>query len=269
MPGKIILFLLITLLTSCNNDLLGLFRSVGLDERLQERNNFQFLRPEDMSLSLGNEFSFIVLTDIHIEDGNTRGFEKLKDVIAADNDIKFVVVTGDITQCGTRGDLEQFTAIAQSFGIPCYPVIGNHDIYFDNWPHWKSLIGSTRYRIDGIGATLFVLDSANSYFGKDQLNWLERELRSANGRVFVFTHVNLFVGSSGGMQQLTDAKERARVCSILQNRCDSMFMGHAHKRDDRKVGGVQYITIEDFKGSRTYCRVSVKSTGITYQFIKL
>ena len=269
MPGKILLLLLAVLLSGCNNDFLGLLRSNGLDERLKERNNFRFLRPQDMELSLGNEFAFLVLTDIHIEHKNAHDFEKLTEVIQGDDEIQFVVITGDITQHGVREDIEKFIAIARRFGVPCYPVIGNHDIFFENWTNWKSLIGSTRYRIDGGGATLFMLDSANAYFGREQLSWLEREIKSASGRVFVFTHANLFIKSPVDIQQLTDVKERARICSILRDHADSMFMGHAHTRDEREIGNVQYVTIEDFKSNKTYCRVSVKRTGVSYHFKKL
>ena len=257
------------LLIGCRNDFAGLVHSTDLDERLQERNSFRFLRPEDRELHLGEEYSFIVLTDIHIENKNARGLEKLTAVIAEHN-IQFVVIIGDITQNGTREDIERFIEIARSFrndnrSVPCYPVIGNHDIFFGNWPHWSSLIGSTRYRIDGGGATLFVLDSANAYLGRGQLNWLENELKSASGRVFVFTHSNLFIRNLG-IQQLADARERARICAILHNRGDLMFMGHSHERDIRTVGGVQYISIEDFRDNQIYCLVTVKHTGISYRF---
>ena len=256
------------LFIGCNVDILGLVRSNDLSERLKEQNNFIFLRQQDRELSVGNEFSFIVLSDTHIEDGNAFGLEKLKDVVAADSSIKFVVITGDITQYGDRKDIMKFMEIALSFrddfGVPCYPVIGNHDIYFNNWLYWKELIGSTCYRINCGAATLFILDSANAFFGKEQLDWLDRELKSAQGRVFVFTHSNLFVDNQMGIQQLVDAREAAKVCSILQNRCDMMFMGHQHKTGLHEAGGVRYLSVESFKDSKTYCLVSVKASGLSY-----
>jgi 3',5'-cyclic AMP phosphodiesterase CpdA len=263
--------------TGCNVDLLGLFVSTDLDERLQEKDNLKFLNGNDWTtLSLDTEYSFIVLTDIHIENGNASGLEKLKGVIADNNTtagnskIEFVAVLGDITQYGSAQDSDKFIEIAGTFGVPCYPVIGNHDIYFGNWPVWKEKIGSTCYRINSGGAaTLFVLDSANAFFGKNQLDWLERELRSAQGHVFVFTHSNLFVNGPADIQQTTDIRERARIVSILQNKCDIVFMGHVHKRVINETGNVKYITIEDFKSAQIYCLVTVKNSGITYNFFKI
>ena len=271
MPGKrihlLVFFSLLIFLftTGCNSDLLGLFRSTDLDERLKEQNNFKFLRHEDRNISVGEEYSFIVVSDTHIENGNTFGLEKLKDVIAADSSIKFAVITGDITQNGSRKDIETFITLARSLGIPCYPVIGNHDIYFDNWTHWKNLIGSTRYRINGDGTTLFMLDSANLFFGKEQLDWLEREIKKTQGRVFVFTHVNLFSISPVIIQQLPDVRERARLISILSGRCDIMFMGHNHHGSTRETGGVIFLTAESFIDNKIYYLVSVTKTGISYK----
>lgn len=268
---KVILFLIIlyglVFLSGCRNDILGLFTSNDLDERLKERDNFIFLKPEDRSLSFGTDYSFIVLAETHIEDGNTHGLEKLKDV--TNGSVKFAIILGDITQNGAEHDINKFKEIAGTLGVPCYPVIGNHDIFFGNWKNWKEHIGSTSYKIDGDGTTLFILDSANSFFGKEQLDWLQREINNTQGRVFVFTHSNLFVTGPVDMQQLNDTRERARLMSILRNRCDIMFMGHSHTRLINEAGNVIYINIEDFRKSKTYCLVSVKPSGITYEFKKL
>jgi len=257
-------------LTGCNVDIAGLVVSTGPDERLQEKDKLTFLETNGWTApSFGSEYSFIVLTDIHIEDGNDNDFEKIAAVI--DNTIKFVVVVGDITQNGSASHIDTFIEIARSFGVPCYPVIGNHDIYFGNWSVWKEKIGSTCYRInESTGtATLFVLDTANAFYGNKQLDWLEREIKSAQGHVFVFTHSNLFVDGPVDIQQTTDLRERARVVSILQNKCNSMFMGHIHKRIIHETGNVRYIIIEDFKSNHGYYLVTVNNSGVTYEFKNL
>ena len=256
-------------LSACNVDFLGFFYSNDLDERLAERDNFKFLTGAQRSLSFGDEYSFIVVSDTHIEDGDAFGLEALKDVIADNGGIKFVVFLGDITQYGSQKDINKFIEISKTFNIPCYPVIGNHDIYFGNWPVWKDNIGSTRYRIDGGETTLFILDSANAFFGNEQLDWLQKELKNTPGRVFVFTHSNLFVNDLPDIQQLSDMKERARITSMLKNKCDIMFMGHSHERRINEAGNVKYVNIEDFHGTKVYCLVSVTGEGASYTFKKL
>ena len=256
--------------SGCTVDLLGLFGSNDLSVRFKERNNLKYIKSKGWeSLSLGsNEYSFLIVSDTHIENGDAFGLERIKNVILGDNTIKFAAFTGDITQCAEKKDFNKFFEIADSLGIPCYPVIGNHDVYFNNWDNWKNLIGSTCYRIDDDAgwATLLILDTANGSFGDDQLNWLKKQLKTAKGRVFAFTHTNFFVDNPTDIQQLTDPRERAKVCSMLKGRCDTMFTGHLHSRVINDVGGVHYLCIEDFRVSKAYCVVSVSPNGISYRF---
>jgi len=255
---------------SCNVDLFGLLTSTDLDERLKEKNNFKFLSGEDRTAAvLGDEYSFIVITDIHTEGGNANGLEKIQTVIEGNTEIKFAVFCGDLTQNGSEQDVKKILEIARSLAIPVYPVIGNHDIYSGNWSVWKKLIGSTSYRVKRGGADLFILDSANSFLGKQQLDWLANELKSSHGRVFVFSHHNLFVGSAVNIQQQADTRERARLISLLKGKCDMMFTGHSHKRLIKEAGGTLYVNIEDFISNKTYCLVKVSKTGISYDFKKL
>jgi predicted phosphodiesterase len=208
-----------------------------------------------------------VVADIHISGENARGLERLKDAI--DSEIKFVVAIGDITERGSAQEIQRFIDIANTLGVPCFPVIGNHEIYFGNWPVWKEKIGSTRYRIDGDGTTLFILDSANAFLGRDQLDWLQSELQTAQERVFVFSHANIFVEHPLDAQQSTDIRERARLASIMQNRVDIMFTGHVHRQIIKDAGGVRYIVVEAFQRNSAFLRVSVTKTGIEHKLEKL
>ena len=274
MVKKVLLFALllnIFFLTGCRNDLLGLFGSNDLNKRLKEKDSFIFLTAADRAPAFGNSYQFIVVTDTHIEDGNAFGLDKLSTAVTASS-AEFVVVCGDITQNGKTKDIEKFIDIANSLSVPCYPVIGNHDIFFGNFSNWKNKIGSTRYMIEGDTVNLLILDSANGYFGKSQLDWLEREVKNAKNnskKVFVFTHTNLFVKSLVDIQQFTDSREVARICSILKGRCDAMFMGHTHRRLEREVGGVHYITVDGYKETRNYCLVTVDNGDVTWKFYKL
>lgn len=260
---------ILLVLGSCTVDLMGLFASDDMNSRFFERNTFNFLTPDTRVLSLGEEYAFLVLSDTHIEGRDAFGLEKLASVI--DDTIKFVVITGDITQSGTREEVQRFIEIAQSLGVPCYPMLGNHDVYFGNWSIWKELIGSSTYRIDtqDNSTTILILDTANASMGKEQIDWIEEELKTARSHVFIFTHTNLFVEGMGDLQQMTDMRERARIMALLQGRCDAMFTGHVHKRIIKTLGGVEYITIEDYRSKKTYLKVQVTQVGFDYTFRKL
>jgi len=256
----------VCLIIGCNVDLSGLFGSTDLDERLEEKDNFRYLVHNERERTFTDNFSFIVLTDTHVENGNIQDLEKLKTVI--NSDVQFVAILGDITQNGAEQDVKKVVEFTRTLSVPCYPVIGNHDIFFGNWSVWKKYIGATRYRIDGENVTLFILDSANLFIGKAQLDWLEKELKTAKGKVFVFTHVDFFVQDKKIKTEQYDTAERARFMSILRDKCSIVFTGHSHDRGEKEFGGVKYISIEDYKRTQTYCLVKVTPAGVSYEFKK-
>jgi 3',5'-cyclic AMP phosphodiesterase CpdA len=258
-------------------DLAGLFVSHELNERLEAKNNFIYLTEDDRNMKvtppITGDFSFIVMTDTHIENGDTKDVEKIKGEITK-YDAKFVAILGDITQNGAKKDIIAATNFMRSLPVPCYPVIGNHDVYFNNWSEgWGKYIGSSRYKVsDGTYVTLFILDSANAFFGKSQVDWLERELKTAQGTVFVMTHSDLFVQDKIKIQQLYDPAERARIMSILHDnndRCKMMLMGHSHERVEKEFGEVKYISTEDYKDFQVYMLVKVKDGVVSREFHSL
>ena len=269
----ILVFCLFT--NSCDrNDLLGLFSSLDLDERLKEKDKFVLLGedpsdgkynldPNLFNPALGDNYSFLLVTDTHLEEDKTHGLEKLVDVVTTDTKIRFVVITGDITQKGAEKEIDNFIKIAEDMGVPVIPVIGNHDFYFDNWKYWRDKIGSTMYRIDSDSTTLIILDSGNAFYGKSQLDWLEKQMGSTQKYVFVFSHSNLFVTDIYNMQQTTSTYERARIVNLLRNKCNIMFMGHTHKDQYNKVGGVDYVVLEGFIETKAYYIYTVNGSSIT------
>ncbi|GMO31304.1 MAG: hypothetical protein Ta2F_06650 [Termitinemataceae bacterium] len=250
---------------SCEVDLAGFIASKDLDIRLEAANEFNFIKPQWNNFTTTDTYDFIVVSDTHIKGNDTHGLENLKNYLG---DAAFVVVTGDITQSCTREELNRFIETANSFNVPCYPVIGNHDIYFGNWSVWRDLIGSTRYRIDTDSTTLFILDSANAFFGDDQINWMQNEMKTAKQNIFIFSHANLFSNNkpSPAQQQFTNNIERSYFISILDSRCKGYFSGHIHDRVINKIRETNFITLEDFVGNKTFCVVHVNTAGITWEF---
>ena len=266
----IIMFFFVSFFSSCNTNFGGFFVSTDLDLRLEAKDDFIFLKNNDLNTNFGSEYSFMVIADTHITYRNANGFEKINNIVSSDPDIKFIVITGDITQRGRREEIERFIEIADFLNIPVYPVIGNHDINFNNWVNWRDLIGSSSYRVNGGNTSLFILDSANSFFGKEQLDWLEDELNSTlSERIFIFTHTNIFVERPVGIPLITSARERARLISILGNRADYMFSGHSHENLLREAGGVMFLTVENFNSNNVYCIVRVSNEGISYSLERL
>lgn len=112
-----------------------------------------------------NTFSFIHITDTHIGEGcanhdyGTKGYfdticgteggypaERLSSAVnwindnAQKEDIRFVLVSGDLTGAAEKSEFMHFKQIMDSLTIPYVPLIGNHDAwpynhYGDEAPH--------------------------------------------------------------------------------------------------------------------------------------
>jgi len=265
----IILLLVILTIPSCL--ILYPFQDISdIDERMEQMNNLTLVNTFP-PLDTGNgDYSFVVMSDVHIGDNNTNGLERLPQLIETNPEIKFAVLTGDLTSNGKHGDFQKYIEIAKELadiGVPFYPVLGNHDLVGDGWGFWKDNIGSTIYRIDDANATLIFLDSANLYFGKEQLDWLENELnRETKRAVFVFNHVPLFASGPAPWVTISDLTERARAVSIFKNKCNIVFAGHAHSRNIYNVGNVEYITLDEFESTHKYCIVTVRGSAISYSW---
>lgn len=103
-----------------------------------------------------NTFSFVHITDTHIGEGceahdyGTKGYydticgkeggypaERLSSAVhwinenAAKEDIRFVLVSGDLTGAAEKSQFMHFKQIMDSLRVPYVPLIGNHDA----WPY--------------------------------------------------------------------------------------------------------------------------------------
>lgn len=131
-------------------------------------------------------FSFVHITDIHVGEGEgdygTYGFlndtmpvgdvgfaaQRLRNVVhwinenASEKNIKFVVVTGDITDSGERSEFEKAKEILDALEIPYVPTIGNHDI----WPYVRYEFEAPYAYGDSVMFEVFkdVYDKAKDFF---------------------------------------------------------------------------------------------------------
>jgi hypothetical protein len=274
-------------LASCDVDLFGLFGSDDSSEREKYWDKFVYVqeRGQTTPLVFDNAYSFIVLTDTHVFDAGADADEKLSRLGACINnqsqyipagctlDDKFIVITGDITQTGGRASLEKVLRICDSFDIPFYPVIGNHDVWFGNFSVWRDLIGSTVYRINASNTMLLMIDSANATFGAKQLSWLQNQLNSKRtGQVncFIFMHSNFFNGAfEDNVSQFMDFREIARALSIIDGKAGIVFSGHSHDRLLNSTAATIYQNIEDFNSNGVFVRVFVKNGEVSYHFDKI
>src|SRR5215813_8619800 len=75
-------------------------------------------------------FKFIHISDTHIGSPNGSAEEDLRRTVQdinQQNDIAFVIITGDITELGTDEELKLAKQLLDSLKIKYYIIPGNHD----------------------------------------------------------------------------------------------------------------------------------------------
>lgn len=141
-----------------------------------------------------------------------------------------------------------------------FNALGNHDIYFKQWPIYRSYFHTSTYWFDTNNGNkkldLFIcLDSAEGSLGVDQTNWLKKllEAKSQEGyrRIIVFTHTHLWKldGSQGHTSNMA-LEETYELTSLLaQYNVEFVWCGHQHARQSVIFKGVNYLVLDSSKDS--------------------
>ena len=150
-------------------------------------------------------------------------------------------------------------------------ALGNHDIYFKQWPVYQSYFKTSAYWFDTNNGSkkldLFIcLDSAEGSLGTKQMQWLKDLLaaKSQAGyrRIIVFTHTHLWKldGSQGHTSNMA-LEETYELTSLLsQYGVEFVWSGHQHSRQSVIFKGVNYLVLDatqDSEKGQAYMTVEV------------
>ena len=175
----------------------------------------------------------------------------------------------------------RFNDKTQAKDDPCFPVIGNHDVYFDCAKYYKQYFHTSTYTVTvktmgGFKDLYILLDSGNGTHGQRQLEWLEEQLehRAEYRHCFIISHNWLFRTSYN--YTTTPAAnlplDEQYAFMDLMSRCnvEMVIMGHFHAREQRQFGGVQYVMTDNLNdgGTPSYLVVNV-GERVTYSYEEL
>jgi len=226
----------------------------------------------------GKDFVFVVLGDSR---DNDRIFKKSL-VMAATFNPLFILHTGDLSNRGSKKELEHFLEIVQTTipDIPLFVVAGNHEIVKGSKNIFKQIIGPLDYVLDSakLNIRVIVLDNADYILKPQQLDYLRQQLSSKRSLNFVTIHIppktkrwtwhSFKEGSADFMQILSDKKVTMAFC------------GHIHQFDEDEIKGVKYIITGGagaplnrwfFPGDPVYhiIVVKVKNGTVSYDRVKV
>ncbi len=180
-------------------------------------------------------FRFAFISDTHIGSPNGSAEEDLRRTIRdinAQQDIAFVVLTGDITEMGTNEELKLARQILDSLGLKWYIIPGNHDT---GWSEsggdmFKTIFGADKFSFEYNGVRFLGCASgpyvrmSDGHVPRDAVNWLDRELKQLRpGQPLVFLNHYPMDEGLDNWYEITDRLRRYNTQVIL---CGH---GHANK----------------------------------------
>lgn len=234
--------------------------------------------------SVPDTYTFYSCSDIHLNDDNSR-FAKYITIERNDPQAIFSIIAGDLAnESGENPYILADSAMAFNPAIhaendPCFPIIGNHDVYFDCAEHYKNHYHTSTYAVTvktkGGDQDLFLfLDSGNGTHGKRQLKWLEEQLanRLMYRYCFVISHNWMFRTTynytTTPAANLPEDEQYAFMNLMSVNQVDMVIMGHFHYRDVKTFDGVKYVMTDNLNDGTNEPSYLVVTCGkkVTYEY---
>jgi len=200
------------------------------------------------------EVCFVQISDLHIKDKASAAF--VARAVDWLNDPKtfgnrkpaFIAITGDLSNKGTKCELQLCRVTLSKLKLPWYVIPGNHDVIAHGRPcdFDKVFPNSNRYTVEA-GGYRFLFDSGSMNAVTDGKNlsfekWLQSQLSSAPAttRFVIFTHYPYGKSAVHGVK----GQLRERVIKALRNgRVLAVLSGHSHADSTVFENGVIFKTI--------------------------
>jgi outer membrane protein assembly factor BamB/predicted phosphodiesterase len=218
------------------------------------------------------DLRFAWLSDTHV--GSTTGADDLRASVRDINHqsgVRFVILSGDITEFGSDAQLREAKAILDSLQVPYHIIPGNHDTRWSasGGTTFRALWRDDRFVFDA-GGYRFVglhqgprMKMADGYWAPEDLRWLDSVLtRLPDPRTPLFLVTHYPVDSSiANWYQLLD---RVRPFNI-----QAFLVGHGHRQRADLYEGIPGIMNRsnlrgaDSVGGYALCRISQETLFVT------
>ncbi len=157
-----------------------------------------------------------------------------------EEDLAFVLSTGDLTEQGSREQLEEFQLRLRGLGIPFFTTLGNHEL-FTSGPPFHDYFGRGSYSFEFRGVHFTLLDAASSTLDPIVYDWLDDWLgRGRRSLHLVGMHIPLIdpVGLRNG--SFASRNEAALVLGeVAEADVDLLFFGHLHSYYRYELAGIE------------------------------
>ena len=272
----LIFAILILLLSSCRYDFAGFVSppSKTVETRFKESLD---MNNNDTIISIASaSYQMALCSDVHVNK-TAHNLSILLKEVNSNPDISLMAILGDITDMPGGMFVAKDTITSANMDIPVKYIVGNHDLYFNQWDDFKECFGSASYyfivQADTVSDLFIVLDSGSGTLGNSQLKWLENLLKSRrhlHRNCTVLTHTHFWDTEMSQFPTGNFTVEETAVLTNLFSKYDvnMVISGHDHTSQVKLFNGVCYIitdAILDESEKWSYLKVTF-SDEVSYSF---
>ena len=274
-------------MTSCgkNIDYKGLFFTFNEspDERFGQSMEYNGQHGYDHYTGIPDDYEVYVMSDIHVDFSTVNLDRYVNDYLADTVAPPFSLCLGDLINATGHFDyFAEHVKPVTDAGRTIHYVVGNHDLYFNQWPEYRSRFHTSTYWFDvqtvsGYKDLYIGLDSGNGTLGVDQKDWLESLLKEKKNQgyrhIIVFTHTHFFKkDTSQGHTSNFNMEETYDLLDLFDRYDVSLVVqGHSHYRDFTVFKDVEYLRVdalEDHYPNAFYTILKI-GNNINYEFVKV
>jgi outer membrane protein assembly factor BamB/predicted MPP superfamily phosphohydrolase len=218
-----------------------------------------------------SKFKFAHVSDTHIGSHNAdEDLRRTVQNINSDSTLKFVIISGDITDFGSDAEFLLAKQILDSLNKPWYIIPGNHDA---NWSEsgtnsFKKIFGAETFKFE-YGGYLFLgtvcgpnMRMSPGQVSRENVVWLDSTLKNVKDKNIPIIYVNHYPQDStlNNWYEIIDMLKTRNTQLILcgHGHHNEVFnfegipgvMGRSNLRAKKPVGGYNVVTINN--GTATY-----------------
>jgi len=274
-------------LASCgkNIDYAGLFYTINEspDERFAQSMSYNAEHGYDKITGVPDDYEVYVMSDIHVDFSTDNLDRFVSDYLADSVAAPFALCLGDLINATDHWDyFDEHVKPVRDAGRKIYYTVGNHDLYFDQWPEFRSRYHTSTYwfEVQTVGnfKDLYIsIDSGNGTLGVDQRDWLEDVLREKKNQGYrhtiVYTHTHFFKkDTSQGHTSNFNLEETYDLLDLFDRYDVSLVLqGHSHSRDLTTFKDVVYLRVDSLEDHYPDAYYTILNVGnhINFEFIKV
>ena len=216
--------------------------------------------------------------------GDSQGYQDGLLEIAEIANLKgpdFVFHCGDLTPFGQPNQYDEVITALETFTVPVYTTIGNHDIRSGGGERYLQRFGISTYSFDFGPAHFTVFNTSSGDVSETEINWLEEDLSQSDADIkFVFTHMPPLDPRPDQDHGMLNATTAGRLLVLFETQSvNTVFTGHIHMYNESVRNGVRYVITggagaslyasEEEGGIYHFVNVTITETGVDISPVRL